>query len=104
MIQILPLALAEGVSRNPLIQFVPLILIFGIFYFFLFAPMRKRQKALEQLIENLKKGDRIVTTGGVHGEIASVKDKVVLVKVADNVKLRISRSAVAGLEGSEADS
>ncbi len=104
MIQIFPLALAEGASANPLIQFVPLILIFGIFYFLLFAPMRKRQKALQQLIDNLKKGDRIVTTGGLHGEVASVKDDVLLVKVADNLKLRISRSAVAGLEGPEGSS
>ena len=81
-----------------------LILIFGIFYLFLFAPMRKRQKALEQLIANLKKGDRVVTTGGLHGEIAAVKDNVVLVKVADNVKVRVSRSAIAGLENSETSS
>ena len=80
---------------------MPLIVIFGIFYFLLFAPMRKRQKALQNVIDNLKKGDRVITTGGLHGEIVSVKDNVVQVKLAENLKVRVSKSAVAGLQGSD---
>jgi preprotein translocase subunit YajC len=101
MIQTLLLAFAEGAAPGPLLQFVPLIVIFGIFYFLLFAPMRKKQKALQQLISNLQKGDRVITTGGLHGEVVSVKEDVVMVKLADNIKVRVSKSAVAGLQGAE---
>jgi len=92
---------AEGVSAPAFMQFVPIILVFAIFYFLLIAPMRKRQKALQNLIENLKKGDRVVTNGGLYGTIAGVEDKAVILKVADNVKVKVSKSAVAGLEGQE---
>ena len=95
------LAFAEGTAPGPLLQFVPLIVIFGIFYFLLFAPMRKKQKALQQVIDNLEKGDRIITTGGLHGEVVSVKDDVVMVKLAENLKVRVSKSAVAGLQGAK---
>jgi preprotein translocase subunit YajC len=97
-------AFAQGSAPSPLIQFVPIVVIFAIFYFLLIAPMRKRQKALQTLIENLKKGDKVVTTGGLHGEVAGVKEKIVLLKVADNLKVRVSKSAIAGLEGQETQS
>ncbi len=98
---LLPLALANGVAANPFVQFVPILIIFGIFYFLLIMPMRKRQKALQQLIANLKKGDRVVTNGGIYGEITAIDGAVVHLKVADNVRLRVSRSAIAGLETGE---
>jgi len=82
------------------IQFVPIVLIFVIFYFLLIAPARKRQKALEQTISNLKKGDRVITTGGLYGEVVSVESTFLILKVADNVKLKVAKSAVAGLESS----
>ena len=96
-----PLAFAEASAPAAIMQFVPIILIVAIFYFLLIAPMRKRQKALQQLVENLKKGDRVVTNGGVYGEVASVQEKTVLLKVADNVKLKVAKSAIGGLEGQE---
>ena len=94
-------AFQEGQAASPLIQFVPLILIFGIFWFLLIAPMRKRQKALQQLIENLKKGDRVITTGGLHGEVVAVREQVLTVKLAENLKVRVSKSAISGLQDSE---
>ena len=94
------LALAQGsAGSNPLMQFLPIILVFGIFYFLLIAPMRKRQKALSQLVENLKKGDRVVTNGGIYGEVALVEGPVVHLKIADSVRIRVAKSAIAGLEG-----
>ncbi len=84
--------------QNPWLQFVPIFLVFGIFYFLLIAPMRKRQKALQQLVESLKKGDRVVTNGGIYGEIASVEGPVVHLKIADNVRVKVAKSAIAGLE------
>lgn len=73
--------------------------IMGIFYFIVFAPMRKQRKALQEMIENLKKGDKVITSGGIHGEVVSVETLTVLLKVGDNVRLRISKSAIAGRQG-----
>ena len=98
-IQLLPIAFAEGSSPSPLIQFLPFIFVFAIFYFLLIAPMRKRQKALQAMIAALAKGDKVVTNGGLYGEVAAVHDDVVILKVADNVKVRVAKSAISGLEG-----
>lgn len=96
------LAFAQAAAQpSPFLQLVPIVLIFGIFYFFLIAPMRNRQKALQQLIGDLKKGDRVVTSGGLHAEVAAVLDKAVLLKVADNLKVKVSKSAISGFQGSE---
>ena len=69
-----------------------------IFYFLLIRPQQKRQKQHQQLMANLKTGDRVVTSSGIHGLIANVKETTFLLKVADNVKIEIDKSAVAGVE------
>jgi preprotein translocase subunit YajC len=94
-------AFANGSAPSAFMQFVPIILIFAIFYFLLLAPMRRRQKALQQTIENLKKGDRVLTTGGFYGEVVAIEGKDLMLKLADNVKVRVAKSAVAGLESDE---
>jgi preprotein translocase subunit YajC len=99
-IQLLPIAFAEGGSPSPLIQFLPFIFVFAIFYFLLIAPMRKRQKATQAMIAAIKKGDKVVTNGGLYGEVAAVQEELVILKLADNVKVRVAKSAISGLEGS----
>jgi preprotein translocase subunit YajC len=84
-----------------LMQMFPLILIFVLFYFVLIRPQQKRQKQHEKLVAALKTGDKVVTNSGLHGIIANVKDRTVIIKVADNVKLEFDRSAVVGIEKSE---
>jgi preprotein translocase subunit YajC len=79
-------------------SFFPLILIFGIFYFLVIAPARKRQKKLQSMIDGLERGDRVVTTGGIYGEVVSTEGGIVFLKVADNVRLKLAKSAIAGLE------
>ena len=69
-----------------------------IFYFLLIRPQQKRQKQHQQLMANLKTGDRVVTASGIHGLISNVKETTFLLKVADNVKIEIDKSAVAGVE------
>jgi len=96
-----PIALAQGSLPEALIQLFPLFVIFAIFYFLLIAPQRKRQKALQEMINNLKNGDRVITTGGLYGEVVSVKENAIQLKISDNVKVRLAKSAVAGLESSE---
>lgn len=88
-------------APSALFQFAPIILVFGIFYFLLIAPMRKKQKALSALVDNLKRGDKVITNGGIFGEVAGVEGNIVYLKVADTVKLKIAKSAIAGLEGGE---
>jgi len=80
------------------IQLVPLIVLFAIFYFFLLRPQTKRQKALENLRNNLKVGDKVITTGGIYGEISYVGDNVVHLKVGKDLKLTVAKAAIAGLQ------
>ena len=94
--------LAQAATESPLVGWmglVPMIAIFAIFYFLLVWPVRKRQKALQRLVENLKRGDRVVTNGGIYGEVAAVEGPTILLKVADNLKIKVAKSAIAGLEG-----
>jgi len=75
--------------------FVPLIFFLIIFYFILIRPQSQRQKQQQQLVNALKTGDRVVTNSGIHGLISNVKDSTVIVKVADNVKIEMEKSAIA---------
>lgn len=92
------LAQAGAQQPSPWIQFVPMILILVVFYFLLIAPMRRRQKEHEKMLEALKKGDRVVTNGGLHGEVAGIEGAIVHLRIADQVKVKVSKSAVAQIE------
>jgi preprotein translocase subunit YajC len=95
------LVLAQAAPASPYpgwVQFVPMLLILVVFYFLLVAPMRKKQRELQQMIDKLQKGDRVVTNGGLHGEVAGIEGSIVLLKIADNVKVRVSKSAVSQVE------
>lgn len=80
------------------VQIIFLVVIFAIFYLLLIRPMRTKQKKLNQLIANLKKGDKVISTGGIYGTIAGITDDTIMLKIADNVKIVIARNAVAGLQ------
>lgn len=84
-------------AGNPLASFVPIIFIFIIMYFVLFRPQMRRQKEQQRLVSSLKTGDRVVTNAGIHGLISNVKDTTVIVKVADNVKIEMEKSAVTSV-------
>lgn len=92
----------EGAAGgSPLSMLLPFVLIFGVFYFIVIMPAKKQQKKKDAMIAGLKKGDRVVTSGGIHGTVATVEDTSLLVKVSENTKIRISKSAIAGLVGSD---
>ncbi len=74
--------------------FLPLILLFVIFYFLLIRPQQKHQKKRQELLSSLQKGDRVVTIGGIHGLIRDINDDVLTVRVADNVNLKFSRQGI----------
>jgi len=80
-----------------LVAMVPYILMFAIFYFVLIAPMRKQQKKTKDMLANLKKGDRVLTSGGIYGQVAQIEDQVVWVKIADTVKVKMARSAITAV-------
>ena len=87
-----------GSSASSMLSFLPIILIVGIFYFLILRPQNKKQKETQKMLAALKKGDRIVTIGGIHGVIQSVKESTVIIRVDENVKLEFSRSAISTVE------
>jgi preprotein translocase subunit YajC len=83
---------------NGLISFLPFVAIIAIFYFLIIRPQNKKQKETQKMLSELKKGDKIVTIGGIHGTIQTVKEKTVIVRVDENTKLEFSRTAVSGVD------
>lgn len=81
-------------GANPLMTFMPLLIIIVIFYFFMIRPQVKRQKELRAFRESLSKGDKVVTTGGIYGKILEVKDNHVMMQVDDNVTIKVDKAAV----------
>jgi preprotein translocase subunit YajC len=92
-------AASPGAGPSPLVQFAPMIFIFAIFYFLVLAPMRKKQKATQDMLSKLKKGDEVITGGGIFGRIAALDEQrgFVVLQVADNVKVKVLRSAITAL-------
>ena len=88
---------APGPAGGGIGFFVPLIFIFVIMYFVMIRPQKKRQQDQQRLISSVKTGDRVVTNAGIHGLIANVKETTVIVKVADNVKIEMEKSAIASV-------
>jgi preprotein translocase subunit YajC len=88
-------------ALGPLIQILPFILIFAVFYFLIILPQRKRQQQLQATIAALKAGDRIITAGGIIAKVAEVRDTSLLIRTADKSILEITRASVAGLHGEE---
>ena len=87
---------AAGGALGSFGQFIPLVLIFVVFYFLLIRPQQKQAKLHQTFLSELKKGYKVVTKGGVHGEITGLTDKVVTLEVAKGVEIKVSRDAIAG--------
>lgn len=85
----------EQQAVSPLVSFMPLILIFVVFYFLLIRPQQKKQKEHELLLKSLAKNDEVVTNGGIHGTIINVKDTTVILRVDENVKLEVEKHSIA---------
>jgi len=90
-----------GGMASTLVMFA---LIIGIFYFMILRPQQKRQKERQKLLDALKKGDKVVTAGGMYGTIAGIDEKTVLIQVADNVKMKFERSSVTSVLGDGTES
>ena len=88
---------AAAGSGSMLMSVLPFGLIILIFYFFIIRPQNKKQKETEKMLNALKKGDKVITVGGIHGVVSSTKEKSVIVKVDDNTKIEFSRNAIASV-------
>jgi preprotein translocase subunit YajC len=89
----------SGGTAAFLINILPIAAIFLVFYFLVIAPANKQRRKTQELLSALKKGDRVVTTGGIYGTIQGVEPEVVYLKIAENLKVKVARSAITGLAG-----
>lgn len=81
-------------QANPFVTFLPLILVFVVFYFFMIRPQMKKQKEMNNYRSSLKRGDKVITTGGIYGRVHEVRDNFVMVDVGGDIKLKIDKNAL----------
>lgn len=79
-------------------QIIPLVFMFAIFYFLLIRPQQKKAKEHKALLESMKKGDNVITAGGVHGKVTAVENELVTLEVANNVNIKITKSYIAAIK------
>ena len=91
-------ALVQSAGTSQIVGLLPIFVIIAIFYFIVIAPANKQRRKTEAMLSALKKGDRVITTGGIYGTIQGVESDHVFLKIAENVKVKIARSAVANVE------
>jgi preprotein translocase subunit YajC len=97
--------LAQAASQpGGIALFLPLVLIMVIFYFLMILPAQRRQKKVSQMLRELKNGDKVITNGGIYGTIVGLEDDSIQLRIADQVKIKISRSAIAGLQAENKES
>ena len=94
-------AMAAGADSggSPWLQLVPFVLVLGIFYFIILLPMRKKQQKVQDFLEALKVGDKVITTGGIYGQVTRISGDIVQIQIADKVRIDVSKAAVGGLQG-----
>ena len=93
--------MAANGQPTAFLQFLPLVAIALIFYFIVFLPNKRKQNALKSMLDNLKNGDKVITSGGIYGIVAGIKDERVQLKVADQVKIEISKNAIVAKQQEE---
>ena len=86
---------------SPLLQFLPFLLILGVFYFVIMLPMKKRQQKVQAFLTALKVGDKVVTSGGMYGSITRLSEQSVQLQIANNVRVEVSKAAIVGYQGQE---
>lgn len=85
----------QAQAANPIINLVPLVLIFAIFYFMLIRPQRQKEKEHQKTLQNLNKNDEVVTSSGIHGTIVNVKEKTIILRIDENVKIELEKNCIA---------
>ena len=85
----------DSKAVSPLVGFLPLIIIFGIFYFLLILPQQRKQKTHQMMLQNLRQGDKVVTIGGIFGKIVSIRGEVITLEIANQVRVEVVRSGIS---------
>jgi preprotein translocase subunit YajC len=96
--------LLQGSQPSGITLLLPLILIMVIFYFLIMMPAQRRQKKVNEMLRNLKNGDKVITNGGIYGTIVGLEDDAIQLRIADQVKIKIARNAIAGLQAEPKES
>lgn len=86
-------------GSSALVQFIPFILVLGIFYFVILLPMKRKQQKVQEFLAALKVGDRVITTGGLYGQITKLADDTVQLQIADKIRIDVARAAIGGYQG-----
>jgi len=92
-----------GTGPSPFSMLLPILGMLLIFYFLMIRPQQKRQKEIQKMLANVKKGDRVLTASGLYGTVSGVKDDIIVVQIADNVKVEMIKSAVTGVVAQAAE-
>jgi preprotein translocase subunit YajC len=98
---VLAMGTSPGPGVNPLVQLIPIALVFAIFYFIILLPTKRRQKKLQEFLDALKVGDRVVTNGGIYGSVTRVNGNTVHLQIADKVRIELAKNAIVGFQGQE---
>lgn len=88
---------AAAGGQSPIASLIPLVLMFAIFYFLLIRPQQKKAKEHRAMMESLKKGDQVVTAGGIHGKITAVEDAIVVMEIASGVNIKVNKGHIANI-------
>ena len=102
MIMLAALVFAMGAppqGGSAWLQFVPFALVLGIFYFIILLPMKRKQQKIQAFLDSLKVGDRVITTGGIYGQVTRVGDQSVQLQIADKIRIEVAKAAVGGYQG-----
>jgi len=98
---VLAMGSPPGPGVNPYVQLIPIALVFAIFYFIILLPTKRKQKKLQEFLDEVKVGDRVVTSGGIYGSVTKVNGQTVQLQIADKVRVELSKNAIVGFQGQE---
>jgi preprotein translocase subunit YajC len=90
---------APSQGASPWLQFVPFLLVLGIFYFIILLPMKRKQQKIQDFLANLKVGEKVITTGGIYGQVTRVGEKSVQLQIADKIRIEVAKAAIGGYQG-----
>jgi preprotein translocase subunit YajC len=94
-------AMATPEGGSPWMSAIPFVLVLGIFYFIILLPMKKKQQKVQEFLDALKVGDRVITTGGIYGLVTKLSEQSVQLQVADKVRIEVAKAAIGGYQGQE---
>jgi preprotein translocase subunit YajC len=96
---VLAMGAPPGSGVNPYVQLIPIALVFAIFYFIILLPMKRKQQKIQQFLDALKVGDKVITTGGIYGHVTRVGDKSVQLQIAERTRVEVAKAAIGGYQG-----